>query len=1101
MSSSEDSAPSNLQQISSDNEDFESISHKSTLDYQNNIPDSKPSQTHDEISPWASVEVFGNNPDYQGQKDNIVKTTRYTILTFIPLTLFENFRNLSNIYFLIVMLVSFLPISPVGYIFQLLPLVFVILVSMVKAAIEDLLKGKEDKKRNQQKVHVYRDGVFKDICSSELVVGDVLKITEDEMVPTDLLYIGSSQEEKLCYFSETNLNGETAVKTMSCFPLFKDTDAINELSSKKYYVDLGEPDRDLTRFDARMRCGDKFWSISIHNVLLRGVCTHYTENVLGIVLRTGHDTKIMKNIKHPPAKMTSFDKKLNKMLIVIFIVNLIICVISAGLGCYKERNTSFTLISQLIKPLGTSYTEYFVQFFILYSYFIPISLMVTIELLRLYHKIIIDFDPEFFDVEFGHASAHNSNQIGQLGLVTHILSDKTGTLTENIMEMLKFSVKDGQFDAHDFLKAIEADPNFVTPTIPFLLALALCNNVIVHVSNTGKIEYNADSPDEAAFVNYAASCGVRLISRDLTSMTIDIRGTRKVYKVLAVLPFNSDRKRMSILVKADGEDAILYCKGADNVIHERSVDFNCTDTVNDYAATGLRTLVFTERTIVEPEFTEWTTRFHEAESSLIDRDAKIEAAAALVECKLNVIGVTGVEDRLQPQVPQTIEWLRNAHIKVWILTGDKLETAIAIGRTSGVIQPGSDVLIISNDEKDTVKRRLRILRDDIDTFTNPVLIVTAVAVEYCLNDFFEEFMDIAKQVSAVILSRVSPFMKAQVTNAVRDHGGMTLAIGDGANDVGMIQVAHVGVGVYGREGSQAAQSADFAIPRFKHLIRLLTVHGHWTYYRFSNVAMIMLYKNFAFILCQLWFSFFSLWSPQSYYNDFFLSVFNLVFTVLPPFIYGCTEQDLPQYILKKTPDLYPVQHDPMMVKNLIYYLFVAVYQSVIAYFGTFFNMGNDTLVANGVISYLAVTYIVVIQVILWSNYHNIIGFILYPINIVFVPIITIIDLAAFNEPLKGVFTHTLASAYSWLGLIATIIVAIIPSFIIEYARKRFSPSKVRIYEEKAAIGIQNRKNNNLRRTWSQFGGHELRRYASGTVDGEVVRTEEQIANTNIEEQP
>ena len=1019
---------------------------------------------NESTTPWASIQVFGENAQYPGQKDNEVKTTRYTALTFVPLTLFENFRNLANIYFLVVLIVTFLPISPVSYIFQLLPLVFVILVSMIKAGVEDALKGREDKKRNSQKVHAYRNGKFQDIEARELKVGDVLKITEDEMVPADLLYIGSSQAEKLCYYSETNLNGESAVKTMSCFPAFKDVNPIEELTKHVYIADVASPDRDLTRFDARLRSRNQFWSISIHNVLLRGVCTHYTEDVIGIVLRTGHDTKIMKNIKHPPAKMTSFDKRLNKMLIVIFCINLAICLISAGVGVSIERKSSFKVIDGLLKNLGVSYGEYFVQYFILYSYFIPISLMVTIEIIRLFHKIVMDYDPDFYDPEFGHANAHNSNQIGQLGLVTHILSDKTGTLTENIMEMLKFSVKDGKFDAHDFVQTIEADPSFVKPTIPFLLSLALCNNVIVHMTSSGKIEYNADSPDEAAFVNYAAQCGVKLIARDLTSMTIDIRGETKVYQIIAVLPFNSDRKRMSILVKADGEDAILYCKGADNVIHERSVDYTCDDTVNEYAATGLRTLVFTKREIVEPEYSQWTAMFHEAESSLTGRDEKVEAAAAEIEKGLSVIGVTGVEDRLQPQVPETIDWLRRAGIKVWILTGDKLETAIAIGRTSGVIQPESDVLIISNEDKETVKRRLKVLKDDIESFNSPVLIVTAIAVEYCLNDFFDQFMDLAKQSSAVILSRVSPFMKAQVTNAVRDHGGMTLSIGDGANDVGMIQVAHVGVGVYGREGSQAAQSADFAIPRFRHLVRLLTVYGHWTYYRFSNVAMIMLYKNFSFILCQFWFSFFTLFSPTSYYSDFFLSIFNLVFTVLPPFVFGFTEQDLPQEVLRDNPDLYCVHHDPMLIKNLIYYLLLAVYQSVISFFGVYFNMGDDTLSANGVISYLTVVYTVVIQIIIWTNYHNIIGFICYPINLIFVPIIAVIYLGAFNDSLKSVLTHTLANGYSWLGMIISIILGIFPSFIIEYSQKRFSPSKFRIFEEKINIQSSMEKST-LKRRW------------------------------------
>ena len=174
-----------------------------------------------DVEPWATISVLAGTPNYPGQKTNEVRTTRYTALTFLPMTLFENFRILSNIYFLAILIVTFLPWSPVGYIFQLLPLVFVILVSMVKAAIEDIMKGREDKKRNQQPVNVYRERSWQQIKSADLRVGDVVKITDDEMVPSDMLYIGSTEASKLAYYSETNLNGETAVKTMSCFPAFQ----------------------------------------------------------------------------------------------------------------------------------------------------------------------------------------------------------------------------------------------------------------------------------------------------------------------------------------------------------------------------------------------------------------------------------------------------------------------------------------------------------------------------------------------------------------------------------------------------------------------------------------------------------------------------------------------------------------------------------------------------------------------------------------------------------------------------------------------------------------------------------------------------------------
>lgn len=617
------------------------------------------------------------------------------------------------------------------------------------------------------------------------------------------------------------------------------------------------------------------------------------------------------------------------------------------------------------------------------------------------------------------------------------------------MELLKFSCGVDQFDANDFLSTKEFDRTLEESVLPLLLEMAICNTVIVHHRSDGEIEYNADSPDEAAFVQFAAKAGVRLIERGLTSLTVDVVGYEKSYDILATIPFNSDRKRMSLLVKPrNGDDAVLYCKGADNMIQGLSKEFTCQEVINNYAASGLRTLVFAQRFIPDSELDIWVKEYQEAESSLADRDRLVEECGNKIEINLDVVGVSGVEDRLQPNVPETIQWLRRASVKVWVLTGDKLETAIAIGRTSGIIVPNSDVVIVASDKDDIVKHKLDVIKRDLNDFNNPVFIVTADAVEICLEKYFEQFMEIADKCESVILSRVSPYMKARVTSAVRNRGGMTLSIGDGANDVSMIQTAHVGVGVYGREGSQAAQSADFAIPRFKHLIRLLTIHGHWSYYRFSNVAMIMLFKNFMFIFAQFWFSLYNLWSPTSYYYDFFMSIFNLVYTVLPPFVFGCLEQDVPGNVLIENPDIYHVEHDPMKVRNLLYYLVVSIYQSLCAYYGTILLHPDGWLKSNGFITYHTVVYIAVFQVINWSSYANIFTFIFYAINILFVPVISTVYIIGFNPELQGIVTDTLAQGKTWFGFIISVITAVLPPYIIEYFAKYYHPSKLRIFAER-----------------------------------------------------
>ena len=1015
------------------------------------------------IKPWAAIEILGDNKNYKGQKNNIVKTNRYNPFTFLPLTLFENFRSLANIFFLASVIISFLPYSPVSAIFVLVPLLFVLAVSIIKAGVEDLIKHHEDKKANRQKCKVYRDYQWVTVEAGQLKVGDLLKIENDEMVPADILYLTSSQENNLVYYSETNLNGESAVKTMSCYSHFRNKDVIKEFTSKKYFIDVSEPNRDLLNYDSRLRCPtqNKYWPISIKNVLLRGVATHYTEEVIGVVIRTGHDTKIMKNMRHPPAKLTTFDRNLNRLILYIFIIFAILCVLSTGIGLAVEKQTSFTLISDTLPDQAQGFGEYFMQFFIIYSYFIPISMIVTIEIIRLFFKILMPFDAEMFDPEFGSAHENNSNQIGQLGLITHVLSDKTGTLTENIMELQRLYFGDKDYSVEDF------ELNFNdTTSMRFMESMAVCNNIIVHQKRTGGIEYNADSPDESAFVNFAAKQKVKLAARDLNTITVDIKGIHKVYDILAVLPFNSDRKRMSILVRPRDNDtsrsssdstysepAILFTKGADNIMQTLTNDYNHTEIVNQYAITGLRTLVFAYRELKDDELERWLKIYNQASNALVDRERLVAEAAKEIECELNMIGVTGVEDKLQKDVPDTIKWIRGAGLKLWVLTGDKLETAVAIGRTTGVILPDSDVIIIGTENEEEVGHLIESALREIDEMTNPVLIASGLAVEYCLKDeYFPQFLELANSSISVILSRVSPFMKAQATTRVKENGYLTLAIGDGANDVSMIQVSDVGVGVYGREGSQAAQAADFAIPRFRFLKRLLAVHGHWSYYRFSNLALFMLYKCFVFTFAQVWFTIDTQSTPQSYYIDFYLSLFNLIFTVLPPAIIGVTEQDLPQDLLLNHPELYHDPFDSMAMKNIIWFVLLALYQSVVVYYGTILNMGLDeSLRANGMFTYMAVCYVVVIQAVLWTKYHNIIGFILYPFNFVLIVLIACVNLYTANINFKGIVEHTMAQGKSWLGLIITVIAALLPSVIVDGILKRFFPTRKRILLERYVL--------------------------------------------------
>jgi magnesium-transporting ATPase (P-type) len=691
--------------------------------------------------PWGTVHFLSPRADWPGQHDNFVRTTRYTLLTFIPLTLFENFRLATNIYFLLNVIFSWLPDSPISFLFTFVPLLVVLLISMIKSGIEDLLKHNEDQRRNSAPVKIFRDGDWIDSLSKDVRAGDLIRQNGDSMIVCDMIYLTSSSANQTIHYSEVQLNGESAVKTMSPHRAFKTTQSPEFFA--QFSVELPEPNRDLTRFHGKLYGPNhETHSISIENVLLRAMTVHCTEWFMGVAVMTGHDTKVMKNRSHPPSKRTMFDKRINLTIIGVFCFKLCCILPLSGATAVFERDGSMPYIESVTKSIGSSFFVALLQYFVLYSYLIPISLIVTVEIIRLFHMFVILWDHLLIDPEFGGAYPHNSNVTTQLGVVTHVLSDKTGTLTENIMELVAFTDATGAHRAKEFK---ECD---VDSSIDFLMCLAICNTVIVYHGPNGSAAYNAESPDEAAFVEFAARYGVVLVDRQLEEISLRIRGEMRHLEIVALIPFTSERKRMTIVV-AEGEILSVYSKGADVVMFDRAIEPHFEDDVKNYAMEGLRTLVFGKRIIPTDSAAQWRADWHTAASSITNRDAAIAGMALTIECDLEIIGLSAVEDRLQPHVREAIQWIRDAGLRLWVLTGDKLETAVEIGRTSAVISTDSEMMVVAQETEDSIRAQLNAYRvrfEEGDEIINPVLILTAHATELVLTTESDLFLKLAKRI-------------------------------------------------------------------------------------------------------------------------------------------------------------------------------------------------------------------------------------------------------------------------------------------------------------------------------------------------------------------
>ncbi|GAB1289715.1 Phospholipid-transporting ATPase VD [Apodemus speciosus] len=498
--------------------------------------------------------------------------------------------------------------------------------------------------------------------------------------------------------------------------------------------------------------------------------------------------------------------------------------------------------------------------------------------------------------------------------------------------------------------------------------------------------YEAESPDEAALVYAARAYHCTLQSRTPEQVMVDFAALGSLtFQLLHILPFDSVRKRMSVVVRHPlSKQVVVYTKGADSVIMELlSVASSGTHPeeqqmiirertqrhLDEYAKRGLRTLCVAKKVMSDTEYAEWLRNHFLAETSIDNREELLVESAMRLENKLTLLGATGIEDRLQEGVPESIEALHKAGIKIWMLTGDKQETAVNIAYACRLLDPDDKLFVLNAQSKDACGMLMSAILEELQKrtqvsleLTSPRknfpqlpdppcpgragLVITGKTLEFALQESLQsQFLELTAWCQAVICCRATPLQKSEVVKLVRNHlHVMTLAIGDGANDVSMIQVADIGIGVSGQEGMQAVMASDFAISQFRHLSRLLLVHGHWCYTRLSNMILYFFYKNVAYVNLLFWYQFFCGFSGTSMTDYWVLIFFNLLFTSVPPIIYGVLEKDVSADTLLQLPELYRSGQRSEEYLPLTFWITLldAFYQSLVCFFVPYFTyQGSD----------------------------------------------------------------------------------------------------------------------------------------------------------------
>ncbi|KAA0184343.1 Phospholipid-transporting ATPase [Fasciolopsis buskii] len=1261
--------------------------------------------------------VYTNNgPDYLIPEEdlhrkfckNAIISSRYTWYNFVPKNLFEQFHNLANVFFALIA-IMYVYSNPATSIWSNLgPLISIVTLILIKDGIEDIMRHRRDRSLNHVPVDVLQLDFIQDQTAQwttkkaqNLQVGDVIRCYRGQAFPCDIVLLASSNPSSEVNVTTANLDGETNIKkyfavakTQNTYLrvtdedwLFKQTGQAFDVLAKQLFVKIEcqPPCADLTRFEGRMSCdawapgtadqvGDRRSEreipLGFSNLALRGAKLANTDFVIGVVVYTGKETKLSLNSKQAKRKYSSREARSNVILLSFILgmitISLLLAIVDT-VWTTQNRGQMWYLPTR--RQTSWGFVRGLFRFITIVNFLIPISIIFTIEFQQMYIAFTISSDMQMYDPGEDLCGRANSAQVAdELGQVNFLFSDKTGTLTQNVMQLCTCAVitSDGSTEVYEFgsdsseqkrpwslgdtqgLMRLESDfqpylsdededsdedsgdgprdykscvingdefhlcrraqrqyhlTPYLEPKSP--LEQILTRFTLCHTVETGdnvndenlKPKYEASSPDEKALVEGAAEQGVVF----LRSQPIEGQVNAKTYHVEyrypkdtgnspaerstssetgytelpqsvkqvqfivdAVLPFDSTRKRMSVMVRHPDGTYHIHSKGAETVMLEAE---NCTQSssairtealkiANQFALEGLRTLVFGTRQLNRAQYENLLVELRRTEGLVGEQRVQgMKQIYSRIESDLVPCAVTGVEDKLQIGVKECVQSLRESGIQIWVLTGDKEETAVTVSQAAGHFTPKMTLIrlthcenfettacrifeqidglqsraeqrlsrrshtqstlvltnpsprqlitptleevgevVLASDEYNenggnrdakTPTNKRRYLANRLMGFVRdkqwsrlriprrrhahrpgvagePIgLVIDGKTLTFALQPSLRDaFLDLCMNVTTVLCCRMTPLQKASIVQLVQaglsksSPGGsvpVIAAVGDGGNDVAMLLQANIGVGIYGKEGREAARAGDYSLPGFRFLHRLFVLHGHWAYHRLSITMNLFYFKCTALVTTELLLQFYSGFSQNANYGGMMFALYNLTMTSVACLFFGMFEKHLPERELILRPYLYRVisRQANLRAWYVILWIVEGVWFGAITFLFSTYGLGGGMYHAPaafmepgipsryaydfamvGMANYIFLWIAVNVRIAIASrdlNYMILVGFLVTCLNIA---ILFLYQVTCGYTDLSFLIVTKLArSPAFWLGLMLSVLTASISSLV------------------------------------------------------------------------